>query len=289
MRFSGVALALVLTLVGWVPLEGGDAERPVRSLELPGGAELELVWIPPGKFVMGTPESEAGRVDDEGVQHRVTLSQGFWLGRYEVTQAQWLAVMGDNPSRFRACGGSCPVERVSWESIQEFLARAGEGLRLPTEAEWEYACRAGTRTAQPTGSLTLKGEAPGTGAGADRLVRRGNAYVTYEGGDPCEVDPDRRCGPHPVGLKEPNPWGLYDMLGNVREWTADWLSPLGPEPVTDPRGKPTGTFRTLRGGGWQGSALTCRCGFRYAYRPEVRSGYLGFRVAVSAPPPTGRD
>ena len=168
---------------------------------LPGNGEMEFVWISPGTFQMGSPESEEGHSSDEGPVHEVEISRGFWLGKYEVTQSQWEAVMEDNRSRHK--GADRPVEQVSWDNVQEFIGRLNdvEGsvvYRLPTEAEWEYACRAGTQTRWSFG---------------DDEDQLGN-YAWYRGNNSPE-------GTKEVGGKLPNPWGLYDMHGNVREWVQD--------------------------------------------------------------------
>ena len=222
--------------------------------------EMEFVLIEPGTFEMGSPETEAGRFDDEGPVHTVTLSQPFYLGKYEVTQEQWQAVMGNNPSDFSGCGSNCPVENVSWEDAQEFIVRLNrnEGVnmyRLPTEAEWEYAARAGTQTAYHFGD------------DADQL----GAYAWYN------ENSDRET--HPVGQKQPNGWGLYDMLGNVWEWTAGWYGPYSAGSVTDPRGPSTGARRVARGGSWSYYARYCRAANRSRDSPGFRNISLGFRLA----------
>ena len=224
--------------------------------ELRNSLGLEFVLIEPGTFAMGSPETETERSGDEGPVHQVTLSQPFYLGKYEVTQEQWAAVMGSNPSYCSDCGGNCPVERVSWEDAQEFIAALNrqEGVnvyRLPTEAEWEYAARAGTRT---TYHLW--------------------AYAWYRSNSNVGI-----CT-HPVGQKMPNRWGLYDMLGNVWEWTADWYGPYTTGSVTDPRGPSTGARRVYRGGSLSSFANDCRAARRSdAARPGGRGRDLGFRLA----------
>lgn len=223
---------------------------------------IEFVLIEPGTFEMGSPSGEPGRDDDE-TQHRVTLSQPFYLGKYEVTQEQWEAVMGTNPSRFSNCGRTCPVERVSWEDIQGFIAKLNlqEGVsvyRLPTEAEREYAARAGTQTAYYFGNV------------ADRL----GPYGWYMGNS------DNRT--HPVGQKQPNGWGLYDMHGNVWEWVADWYGAYSRGAVTDPHGPRTGTDRVYRGGSRRYPALSCRASNRSGDSPGSRNNHFdtfGFRLA----------
>jgi len=166
---------------------------------------MEFVLIPAGTFTMGSPDSDSNAYDHEKPAHQVTISEPFYMGKYEVTQAQWKAVMGENPSRFK--GDDHPVENVSWEDVQQFIqklnAKEGkEACRLPTEAEWEYAARAGTTTIYSFGN------------NASQL---GN-YAWY--------DENSGNTTHPVGDKPPNPWGLYDMHGNVWEWVQDWYGPI---------------------------------------------------------------
>ena len=193
---------------------------------------MELVLIPAGSFDMGSPESEVGREPREGPVHKVTFARPFYIGKYEVTQGQWEAVMGGNPSSMRAAGRDAPVECVSWYDCLAFIQRlckscVAENLmgkpsefRFPSEAEWEYACRAGTRTALYTGPLTIRGD--WDGPELDPIAwYRGNSAVKYEGGS---VWPGHApVGTHPVGRKKPNSWGLYDMIGNVMEWCQDTL------------------------------------------------------------------
>ena len=216
---------------------------------------MEFVLIPAGRFVMGSPEGEAVRHADER-QHEVRISEGFWMGKYEVTQGEWEAVMGSNPSKFKACGARCPVEMVSWEDAQEFIRRlngresgSGYEYRLPAEAEWEYAARAGT-------------------AGA-RYGELGE--IAWYGGNSGGRT-------HPVGQKRGNGWGLHDMLGNVWEWTADWYGDYPSGMVTDPRGPSTGSHRVLRGGSWYRNAGYVRSAFRSRYSPGSRGNSFGLRL-----------
>ena len=244
--------------------------------------EMEFVRIPAGSFVMGSPEYEIGRIDDRyrigGLwdhlpserQHSVRISQGFWMGKYEVTQGEWEALMGANPSRFTECGSRCPVEQVSWGDVQEFIRRlnqrqsaSGYVYRLPTEAEWEYAARAGSTGARYTYRQWSEfGDYFTVGSNAGPIAwYGGNSY-------------DRT---HPVGQKIANEWGLHDMLGNVWEWTADWNGEYrGAE--TDPQGPDTGSHRMSRGGGWGDNERQVRCAFRVGRSPGARSGDVGFRL-----------
>jgi formylglycine-generating enzyme required for sulfatase activity len=241
---------------------------------------MAFVLIQPGVFMMGCSEGDAECLADERPQHPVKISQAFYLGKHEVTQAQWTALMGNNPSRFQ--GESRPVENVSWNDTQEFIRRLNslEGTnkyRLPTEAEWEYAARAGMPTKFPFE----------IGRTADHAWYWNNA--------------NRET--HPVGEKQPNPWGLHDMHGNVWEWVSDWYgegyyassitsSPgvvvkpkeilSGPKIViSDPKGAVEGTGRVLRGGSWGNDLRYLRSAHRNAYPPDYRNANTGFRLVVS--------
>ena len=213
-------------------------------------AGMEFEWIPPGEFRMGSTSRDA--YGDERPLTQVRITEGFWLGKYEVTQEEWEAVMGSNPSHFSGCA-RCPVERVSWEEVQEFLQRMnGRGeqrYRLPTEAEWEYAARAGT-----TGDRY---------GGVDEVAW----WEENSGGRT-----------HPVGQKLPNRFGLHDMLGNVWEWVHDWYGDYPGGSVTDPRGPGSGSYRVYRGGGWGYGAGLVRAPFRFRDDPGYRLYALGFRL-----------
>jgi formylglycine-generating enzyme required for sulfatase activity len=226
---------------------------------------------------MGSPASEPDRQPNE-TQHEVTLTQGFWIGKTEVTQAQWSAIMGTKPAYFPektvvrwkvlkwqipvwrqdflARRWQMPVEQVSWDDCQEFCKKAGGSCRLPTEAEWEYACRAG---------------APGPFAGTGVL----NEMGWYDGNSDGKT--------HPVGRKKPNAWGLCDMHGNVWEWCQDYYDgdyPAGA--VTDPTGPAAGVDRAHRGGGWRIQSRNCRSALRSGDEPGLRFKFLGFRVVLPA-------
>ena len=223
---------------------------------------ITFVGIPPGEFLMGST-SEYAR-DDERPLTRVKINKGFYLGKYEVTQVEWQAVMGDNPSMVSGCG-RCPVEQVSWEDVQAFIGKlnaksGGEKYRLPTEAEWEYAARAGTDTDTYAGEMT----AP---KGNDPVVNEIAWYVKNSSGRA-----------HPVGQKTPNGFGLYDMLGNVWEWVGDWYGDYPGGTVTDPAGPGSGSARVDRGGGWIHFARYCRTTHRNRAPPDLRNGSLGFRL-----------
>lgn len=226
---------------------------------------IELVLVRPGAFMMGSPETEAEREPQER-QHRVTLTRSFYLGVTEVTQGQWRTIMGTNPSHFLTCGDDCPVERVSLHDVEAFLGRlnkaSGGGFRLPTEAEWEYACRAGG--GQPFGHRATLG---GGDANIDgRYPYRATVLQASK-------------GTLPVGRFPPNPWGLLDMSGNVWEWTADAHCPYETGNVTDPIGTCESPYRVIRGGSWKFDGNSARCALRYTHRPQDRGYSLGFRVA----------
>jgi len=249
-----------------------------------------LRWIPPGRFVMGSPTDEPGRDEDEGPAHEVILTQGYWLLDTPCTQALWEAVIGENPSDFKS--PTRPVERVSWEDCQGFLERInrrlpGLALSLPSEAQWEHACRAGTEAATYAGALEILGDA--NAPVLDPIAwYGGNSRVEFElknGMDASQWLKDRqypepRSGTHPVGRKRPNPWGLYDMLGNVREWCLDGGGKYAAEPATDPIGPiETGAGRVLRGGSWDNGARDVRCAYRSQDHPGYRNVSIGFRPA----------
>jgi len=223
-----------------------------------GQAGIEFVLIPAGTFIMG---GETG-YDDSKPPHQVTLSKPFYLGTYQVTQSQWKTIMGKNPSKFT--GDTRPVEQVSWNDGQEYVRKLNsrEGVnmyRLPTEAEWEYACRAGTGARFCFGDDEARLE----------------EYAWFDDNSKGET--------HPVGQKKPNLWGLYDMHGNVWEWCQDWFaeSYYKVSPDKDPQGAKNGSFRVFRGGGWFDNAGGCASAYRYRDAPGGRFNYLGFRLARS--------
>ena len=229
---------------------------------------MQFVYIKPGSFMMGSPLLEQSG-DSSERQHRVTLTAGFYMQTTEVTQGQWRAVMGSNPSHFKNCGDNCPVESVSWNDVQAFIRKLNEKggtgrYRLPTEAEWEYAARAGSTTAFANGGITefLCGYDPNLAAMGWYC---GNAKKKTQ----------------PVARKQPNAWGLYDMHGNVSEWCQDWYGDYPAGSVTDPTGPSSGADRVHRGGGWFSGALYCRSAFHVGVEPGHSSLLLGFRLAFS--------
>ena len=241
---------------------------PERSVTLPGGVELRLSFIPPGSFLIGSPKSEKERGDDETL-HRVTLTKGFWLGQSAVTQAQWRAVMGTDPSEFK--GDELPVETVTWDDAQGFCTRVREltGLvaRLPTEAEWEYAARSGTTMPYHWG-----GELDGTQANCD-----GNDPFGTETSGPY-LGTTTAVGSY-AGVS-PHPWGLVDVIGNVLEWCGDWYASYPSGEAVDPAGSENGSVRVLRGGGWYDAAGGCCSAYRSRVTPGSRGSGIGFRLAV---------
>jgi len=241
-------------ILGWVALGWQEASEKTL-LDLGGGVKMEFVRIKAGKFTMGDK--------GDGPAHEVTISKDYWMQTTETTQGQWEAVMGKNPSFFK--GADLPVETVSREECQEFLKKLnekakdqlkGKAAKLPTEAEWEYACRAGEK---------------GKWCFGDDEKKLGD-YAWYE------KNSDHKT--HPVGQKKANAWGLYDMHGNVWEWCEDWYEKYPSEAVTDPTGPAKGESRCLRGGSWNDNGVDTRSADRYRYQPSLRFDNDGFRVAA---------
>jgi formylglycine-generating enzyme required for sulfatase activity len=259
----------ILLLVGsLVATEAGNPESPHRTppektivFDLGGGIKMELVLIRPGTFRMGDANGDA----EEKPVHKVAIEKPFYLGKFEVTQEQWKAVMGFNRSHFQ--GAKLPVERISWEDCRAFVKKLNEKFpkssvtfRLPTEAEWEYACRAGTSTRY------------GFGDDATKL----GEYAWFENNAGGKT--------HPVGQKKPNAWGLYDMCGNVWEWCGDWYEDqyYAQSPENNPTGPAEGSHRILRGGSWSDGPSSCRSAYRYGLPPWFCVYCYSFRVAASA-------
>jgi len=282
-----------------------DAVQPDAAASTDGGGVVPGTWItiPGGTFQMGSPSSEKCRYNDEK-QHQVTLTHKFEIQSTEVTQAQFTALMGYSPAYFSSCGGTCPVEQVSWYeaaayanalsskagysscytctgsgvtvSCQEASSYSGgkvytcPGYRLPTEAEREYAYRAGTTTAYYSGANDAN--ACGSCFTKDANLDSIGWYCTNSGSKT-----------HPVAKKTPNNWGLYDMAGNVYEWCHDWKSSYPSSSVTDPVGT-SGSYRVHRGGGWYGWSNYARAAYRAAWSPGGRDKSIGFRLARSVKP-----
>lgn len=253
--------------------------------------ELWLRRIPKGTFTMGSPVGEVGRESDE-TQHQVTLTEDFYIGVFEITQKQYSLIYGSNPSSYK--GDTRPVESVSYNTIRgtgstagagwptyghavdsgSFLgklrAKTGKTFDLPTETQWEYACRAGTTTALNTGKNLTSTDKDSAMAEAGRYN-----YNQNDGKGGYSSSHTK------VGSYLPNAWGLYDMHGNVWEWCLDWYkSDLGSSAVTDPKGPSSGSYRVMRGGSWYSSAQDCRSGNRYSYNPSYSSSTYGFRVVL---------
>jgi formylglycine-generating enzyme required for sulfatase activity len=265
---SIILLALVMLTSGCPQPVNIDA----KTILLPGDIPLELLWIPPGSFMMGSPEDEQNSFDNEGPQHEVTITEGFWMSKFPITQAQWEAIMGDNPSQFQ--GENRPVEQVMWDDIRgtdgylETLNAIYQGynFRLPSEAEWEYAYRAGTMT------RFYWGDDPDNTDIDDYAWYWGNSAI----GNLRQT--------HPVGQKMPNAWGLHDMAGNVWEWCEDdWHSSYNDAPSDGSAwvDTPRGSWRMLRGGSCTTFPQGCRAAFRYNLNPDYFDFNIGFRVVCT--------
>jgi formylglycine-generating enzyme required for sulfatase activity len=244
-------------------------QASTHNADLNATVQLQMLWVEPGTFTMGSPTTEAGRQSDREDEHNVTLTKGFYLGKYEVTQAQYEAVMTGNSDSLSATPSKWPnnpnrpVEKVSWADAQIFLTRlnaqqsanipAGWAYVLPTESQWEYACRAGTTTAYSWGDSITASNANYSSSGLSQTRDVGN-YAA-------------------------NPWGFFDMHGNVWEWTADWYHAAYPtgNPVMDPTGPASGSHRVLRGGSWNHDGANLRSAQRFR-TPSTRLNDIGFRV-----------
>ena len=238
---------------------GSSESGSVIIIPVKNGINIEMVKVEAGSFNMGaTPEMENPNEDEKPV-HRVTLTNNYYIGKYEVTQALWKIVMGSNPSNSK--GDNLPVEKVSWNDCQKFISKlnklTGKSFRLPTEAEWEYAARGGNKSCgyQYSGSNTI--------------------------GDVAWYDGNSGSKTHAVGTKEPNELGIYDMTGNVWEWCQDWYGSYSGSPQTNPTGAVSGSFRVLRGGCWGISAEYCRSSCRGSNTPGSRNNFLGLRLVLS--------
>jgi formylglycine-generating enzyme required for sulfatase activity len=262
-------------------------QRFYRAVSVPAPADTNLVFIQPGTFTMGSPNSEAERGSDE-TRHTVTISRGFSMEKFLVTQGDYLAVVGSNPSYFTSANGysndlTRPVEVVSWMDATNYCAlrtqqeRAG-GLiptnyvyRLPTESEWEYADRAGTTTAFYLGSSLHSGQANFNGqyeydASVGTIDNPSGIYLMIT---------------TPVGSYAANPWGLYDMIGNVEEWCQDWYGAYPVGTAVDPQGRASGSYRVVRGNRWEDRASYCRSAFRDVLTPDNSAIGVGFRVVLA--------
>ena len=285
-RIQGIAM--VIGSIGVLTVMVGCSKTKVDVVDFGEGVKLEMVLVPAGKFKMGFTKKEMAEcrlevqekikkntnkelgkeeldsldlsLSKQGKQHEVTLTKQFYMGKYEVTQEQYEAVMGDNPSNLK--GAKLPVTAVSWYDCQEFIkklnAKTDGGYRLPSESEWEYACRAGTSTAYSFG---------------DKITPKDANY------DDSEIDSEIDKGkPVATGSYKPNAFGLYDMHGNVWEWCEDWHGEY-PFAVTDPKGPATGECRVMRGGSFCDAKLAARSSLQGYYEPTFRTFNLGFRLA----------
>ena len=273
-----LGIAVVLGLVGALTVMAQEVKPgKVEVIDLGKDVKLEMVFIPAGKFKMGHTKKELEVLNEElmkvfpkriqdlieeliasqGKQHEVILTKPYYIGRCEVTQEQWQAVMGNNPS-IKTKGPRLPVTGVTWFDCQEFAkklnGKTNGGYRLPTEAEWEYACRAGTATPYSFGDNITRKDA-NYGDGEEGTIKLGGSY-------------------------KPNLFGLYDMHGNVWEWCADWFGAYSEGAVTDPMGPGAGEYRVVRGGGFNETVSGCRSSFRFDLgAPTNRTSHLGFRLA----------
>jgi len=224
----------------------------------------DFVYIAPGSFLMGSDEEEFGRHEDE-VLHEVTLTRGFYMQVTLVTQKQWKAVMGNNPSAFAGVNLGQPVDGVSWDDCQQFIKKLNSlgyyKYRLPTEAEWEYACRAGTSTTFCNGNISISDD------GRDSKLDEVAWYNINSAGKT-----------HPVAQKSPNAWGIYDLHGNLCEWCEDWYGNYPARPQIDPVNTTVASCRTSRGGCWVSTAQNCRSATRFSWAPDHRSDFIGFRL-----------
>jgi formylglycine-generating enzyme required for sulfatase activity len=256
-------LCLGLASVVAFTAHGRDAATAIqgaRAFAIPG-LDLEMVWIAPGEFLLGSPDNEASRGTDEGPQTRVAITRGYWLGKTEITQAQWGAVMDTNPSRFK--GAALPVEQVSWNEAMEFARRmnereraagrlpAGHAYTLPTEAQWEYAAKAGA---------------------TDAFAAKVDEFAWHD---------QNSRSTQPVGTRKPNAWGLHDMLGNVWEWCSDWYAPYPGASASDYAGPSHGTAKASRGGSWWAGPRGARPANRYRDMPQNGNDDLGLRLALT--------
>jgi len=250
-------------------LDTGDVEKLQFRVNYGGMTNsigMRFVLVQCGKFRMGSPSSEKYRSRDE-IRHEVTIKKPFYLQTTEVTQRQWAEIMGENPSDFKKCGDKCPVENVSWDDCQEFIRKLNERerthkYRLPTEAEWEFACRAGKGAAFANGGISE------SGCGLDSNLDQMGWYCA-----------NSKRKTHPVARKKISAWGLYDMHGNVWEWCQDWWGKYPKGSVVDPKGARYGPKRVIRGGSCLNYAEKCRSAYRYSYKTNIKMNNIGLRVA----------
>lgn len=267
--FMSPAIAALAFCLGLAFSSPAFCAKPPAKLSNDLG--MEFVLIPAGSFIMGSPDSEPGRQDDERA-HRVTISKPFYMQTTEVTLAQWRQVMGKKLFGRRRGGKHAPVTRVSWFEAMKFVKamnKLGMGTyRLPTEAQWEYAARAGTKTAYWWGARITCDKAMFANAPGERDDCAGSYRLR-----------GLKTGrPAPVGSFAANPWGLSDTSGNVWEWCSDWYAPYPKGPVTDPKGPAKGTYRVRRGGSWFSSGSRLRSANRNFGHPAMHESTLGLRL-----------
>jgi formylglycine-generating enzyme len=261
-RLLSIAFVAAFVTLAGDAVHAQDKKDPPKNFTNSIG--MKFVWIPPGNFIMGSPKEEKERREHE-TQHKVTLTKGFYMGVYTVTQEEWQAVMGNNPSKFKG-EKNLPVEMVSWDDCQEFIKKLREkdkkAYRLPSEAEWEYACRAGTKTPFHFGETISTDQA------------NYNGDFTYGDGKKGM----NRAKTTPVGSFPANAWGLHDMHGNVWQWCEDWYADYPQKDVTDPQGPEKGQSRVLRGGSWNAYPGHCRSASRRRNEPGYRNYLIGCRL-----------
>ena len=278
-RYAIAALSILAVVFGAWAVWHHEADRPKvdMTLDLGNGVQMKFVLIPAGKFMMGSPATEKDRQDDEGPPHDVRITKPFYMGIYTVTQEQYVQVMGTNPSTFT--GEANPVDTVTWDEAAEFCGRlsnkTGRRVTLPTEAQWEYACRAGTTTAFNTGEHLTHDQASFSHPGQGSLVRTPILNETIY----LPKDPGKTMR---VGHFAPNSFGLYDMHGNVREWCRDWYADdfYARSPKSDPVCLAEGRMRVMRGGSWFWLQGYCRSAMRFGASLQAPHTDLGFRVVV---------
>ena len=258
-------LSLAVVLASHVSIHAQPKQAPPKNFT--NSIDMKFVWILPGTFMMGTPKEEEHSIVsfDKETQHKVTLTKGFYMGVYTVTQEEWQEIMGKNPSKFKG-EKNLPVEKVSWEDCQAFMkklrAKDKKLYRLPTEAEWEYSCRAGTTTPFHFGETISTDQANYDGDFSYRNSKKG----VYRGKTT------------PVGSFPANAWGLHDMHGNVFQWCQDWHGKYPQTDVVDPQGPDKGENRVLRGGAWDRNFLRCRSAHRGWFVPGGRDSLIGCRL-----------
>ena len=267
-RLKIFSLIIPLSISFWA-LYSCTPDLPEKYIE--PHTKMEFVLIKAGNFIMGTPPSEAGQHKMDHY-HKVELTKPFYMGEYEVTQEQWQHIMHSTPSHFSALGDSFPVENINWYETQEFIKKlnvlnSNGHFSLPTEAQWEYACRAGSNTPFNTGENLTTDEA------------------NFDGNYPYKEFPKGifRNKTTKVGSFKPNAWGLYDMHGNVWEWCEDWFCEYPEAFVKDPVGDCESDLKVIRGGSWYFNAESARSGRRYTHHPEDRGFSLGFRLIKAIP------